>query len=161
MQGAGQPLQASASAQACAEAIREHLQSAALLAASAYPPDPAASVTDGATEGTSRDLAQSDTSLDAAESSPLLPGAQAAGARTWQSEDVIGACRTMVLRGVSDFRKEALSIVACHESTVYVLAPTKHVLVSNCGHSTIVVRRFAPSPPPPPPSPGGARSSTE
>ena len=43
-------------------------------------------------------------SLDASDSSPLVGGPVPAGARTWAPEDVIGACRTTVLRGESDFR---------------------------------------------------------
>lgn len=126
---------AATSVAACMDVLREPLQSALLLAASAYPPDP----TGQGEAGSQMDIAPSDTSLDAAESSPLLSGPLPAGARNWQADDIIGACRTMVLRGCSDFKKETLHIVACHESTVYVLAPVKHVLVSNCGHSTIVV----------------------
>ena len=95
---------------------------------------------------------------------PPRAGPLPTGARTWAPEDVIGACRTTILKGESDFRprgatsatsgggggaareasgearRESISIVGCHESTVYVLAPLKTVLVSNCGHSTFVVR---------------------
>ena len=87
------------------------------------------------------------------------------GARTWAPEDVIGQCRTTVLKGESDFRargatsaapsgggaaretagdarRTSISIVGCHECSVYVLAPLQSVLISNCGHSTFVVRPF-------------------
>jgi hypothetical protein len=151
----------SGDAAACADALRGPLQSAALLAAAAYPAPEPADATSGAI-----DVAQSDAALDAADSSPLVVGPPPPGARSWAPEDVIGACRTTVLRGESDFRlraseraasnsggereptkRDSVHIVGCHESTVYVLAPLQHVLISNCGYSTFVVRPWPRLPP--------------
>ena len=101
----------------------------------------------------------------------LDKGSFNAGARNWAAEDVIGQCRITSLRGEHELRvrtsshgsapapsgaseqsgdqrhgharqyRDNLHIVSCHECTVYVLAPVQTVLISNCGHSTVVVRR--------------------
>ena len=120
----------------CTSIIQPHLQAAYASAQGAY-----ASSSSSADDGNSRelDIAVSDTSLDC-ESPRPPPGGGAALGRSWGSEDVIGACRTTVLRGESDVSGSSLAIVGCHEASVYILAPLKHVLVSCCVDCTIVVR---------------------
>lgn len=119
----------------CTSVIQPHLQAAYAAAQSAY-----ASSSSSIDDGNSRelDIAVSDTSLDC--ESPRPPPGGAGLGRSWGSEDIIGACRTTVLRGESDVSGSSLAIVGCHEASVYVLAPLKHVLVSCCVDCTIVVR---------------------
>lgn len=129
------PISAPMSPSECTSILQPHLQAAYAAAQGAY-----ASSSSSADDGNSRelDVAVSDTSLDC-ESPRPPPGGSGLG-RSWGSEDIIGACRTTVLRGESDVAGSSLAIVGCHEASVYVLAPLKHVLVSCCVDCTIVVR---------------------
>jgi hypothetical protein len=76
--------------------------------------------------------------------SPRPPSLPQATGRGWHAEDVLGECRNTVLRGETDVTRRVLNIVGCQEATVYVLAPTQHVLISCCVGCTIVVRSAPP-----------------
>lgn len=125
----------------CLSILQPHLQAACAAAQMAY-----ASSSSTADDGNSRELdlaAPSDTSLEC-ESPRPPPGALSLG-RSWGPEDVIGACRTTVLRGESDVIGPSLAIIGCHEASVYVLAPLQHVLMSCCVDCTVVVCSSSPS----------------
>lgn len=127
------PASASMTPAECSSVIQPHLQAAYAAAQGAYASS-TSSVDDSSRE---LDIAVSDTSLDC--ESPRPPPGGAAQGRSWGSEDIIGACRTTVLRGESDVSGSSLAIVGCHEASIYVLAPLKHVLVSCCVDCTIVI----------------------
>jgi hypothetical protein len=119
----------------CVSILQPHLHAACAAAQMSY-----ASSSSSADDGNSRELdlaAPSDTSLECDSPRPP-PGALSLG-RAWGPEDVIGACRTTVLRGESDVTGTSLAIIGCHEASVYVLAPLQHILVSCCVDCTIVV----------------------
>lgn len=124
-------------AEQCLQVLEAQLQTAHTAAQLAY-----AGTSNGGSEDTSRELERSpsDTSLDCESPRPPPSGAGAGLGRAWTPEDVVGSCRTTVLRGESDVTRPSLSIVGCHEACVYVLAPMKHVLVSCCADCVIVVR---------------------
>lgn len=124
----------------CLQVLEPQLQTAHTAAQLAY----AGTASGG--DDTSRELERSpsDTSLDCESPRPPPSGAGAGLGRAWTSEDVVGSCRTTVLRGESDVTRPSLSIVGCHEACVYVLAPMKHILVSCCADCVIVVRCLPP-----------------